>query len=108
MNLSSNLIRYSNDETIFPHKLLSTKKKVSKTCTTFAIGSSADFPKNLLSKMIQSGEFNNFNLMNPVEVVYKTANKARDLSNKVLLNEVKKQLISLEKMSRKFLDISRY
>ena len=38
--------------------------------------------------MIQSGGFDFLDLMNPAEVLYKIANKAKDLSNKVSLNEV--------------------
>ena len=42
LNLSSNLIENSNDETNFPHKLLLTDKKVSKIRKAFANGSSAN------------------------------------------------------------------
>ena len=38
-NLSSNLIRNSNDETNFPHKLLLTDTQVSKIHTVLANGS---------------------------------------------------------------------
>ena len=56
MNLSSNLIRSSNDETNFPHKLLLTDTKI---CKDFANGSNGNikFSKTQFSKMIQSGEF---------------------------------------------------
>ena len=66
LNLSSNLIENSNDETNFPHKLLLTNKQASKICKVFANGSSANinFSKTQLSK-IQSGGFNNLNLMGP-------------------------------------------
>ena len=40
LNLSSNLIRSSNDETNFPHKLLLTDTQVSKIRKAFANGSS--------------------------------------------------------------------
>ena len=55
-NLPSNLIRNSNDETNFPHKLLSTNTQVSKTSKVFANGSPANmkFSKTQLPKMIQS------------------------------------------------------
>ena len=58
LNLSSNLIGNSNDETNFPHKLLLTDTQVSKIRKIFANGSSANikFSKTQLSKMIQSGE----------------------------------------------------
>ena len=42
LNLSSNLIGNSNNETIFPHKLLLTNIHVSKMHKTFANGSSAN------------------------------------------------------------------
>ena len=57
LNLSSNLIGNSNDETKFPHKLLLTDTQVSKIRRAFVNGSSANklFPKTQWSKMIQSG-----------------------------------------------------
>ena len=42
LNLSSNLIRNSNDETNFPLNLLLTNTQVSKICYAFANGSSAN------------------------------------------------------------------
>ena len=42
VNLSSKLIRNSNDETNFPHKLLLTNTQVSKIRKVFANGSSAN------------------------------------------------------------------
>ena len=59
LNLSSNAVGESNDETNFPHKLLLTNTPVSKTCNAFTNGSSANikFSKNRLSRMIQLGEF---------------------------------------------------
>ena len=58
LNLSSNLIANSNDETNFPHKLLLPDTQVSRICKIFANGSSANikFSKTQLSKIIQSGE----------------------------------------------------
>ena len=66
----------------------------------FANGSPANikFSKTQLSK-IQSGGFNILDLMNPAEVVYKIAIKAKNLSNKVPVDDV---LIAAE-VSRKFL-----
>ena len=57
LNLSSNLIGNSNDETNFPLKLL-TDTQVSKIHEAFADGLSANikFSKTQLSKMILSGE----------------------------------------------------
>ena len=59
LNLSSNLIWSSNDETNFPHKLLLTDTQVSKICKAFANGSSANIKvsKIQLSKMLQQGIF---------------------------------------------------
>ena len=57
LNLSSNLIGTSNDETNFAHKLLLNNTQVSKIRKAFATGSSANikFSKTQLFKMIQSG-----------------------------------------------------
>ena len=100
LNLSSNLMGSSNDETNFPQKLLLTNTQDSHIRKTFANGSPANikFSKTQLSK-IQSGGFNILDLMNPAEVVYKIAIKAKDLSNKVPVDDV---LIAAE-VSRKFL-----
>ena len=100
LNLSSNLMGSSNDETNFPQKLLLTNTQDSHICKTFANGSPANikFSKTQLSK-IQSGGFNILDLMIPAEVVYKIAIKAKDLSNKVPVDDV---LIAAE-VSRKFL-----
>ena len=59
LNLSSNLIGNSNDETNIPHKLFLTNTQASKTRKAFESGSSANtkFSKTYLSKMIQSGGF---------------------------------------------------
>ena len=53
LNLSSNLIENSNDETNFPHKLLLTDKQVSKIRKAFANGSFANI--KCLSKILQLG-----------------------------------------------------
>ena len=57
LNLSSNLIGNSNDETSLLPKLLLTDTQVSRICKAFANGLSANikFWKTQLSKMIQSG-----------------------------------------------------
>ena len=57
LDLSSNLIGNSNDESNVPYKLLLTDSQVSKIHKAFANGSSANikFSKTQLSKMIQSG-----------------------------------------------------
>ena len=57
LNLLSNLIGISKDETNFPHKLLLTNTQVSNIGKAFANGSSANVKllKTQLPKMIQSG-----------------------------------------------------
>ena len=57
LGLSSNMI--GDDETNFPHKLLSTNKQVANWHKAFANYLSADIKlsKTQLSKMIQSGGF---------------------------------------------------
>ena len=59
INLSSNAVGQSNDETNSPHKLLLTNTQVSKICKAFTIGSSTNvkLSKGQLSKMIQLGGF---------------------------------------------------
>ena len=59
LNLSSNLIGNSNDETNFSNKLLLTDTQVSKIHKAFANRSSTKikFSKTHLSKMIQSSGF---------------------------------------------------
>ena len=59
LNLSSNVVGESNDDTNVPHKLLLTHMQVSKIHKAFANGSSANtkFSKTQLSKMIQLGGF---------------------------------------------------
>ena len=59
LDLSSNLIRNSNDETNFPDKLLLTNTQVPKICKAFKNGSSAKtkFSKTHLSEIVQLGGF---------------------------------------------------
>ena len=59
LNLSSNLIGSSNDETSFPHKLLLTDTQDSEICKAFANSSLANikFSKMQLSKIKQLGAF---------------------------------------------------
>ena len=59
LNLSSNVVGESNDDTNVPHKLLLTHMQVSKIHKAFANGSSTNtkFSKTQLSKMIQLGGF---------------------------------------------------
>ena len=58
---SSNMIRDSNDEINFTHKLLLTDKQVSRFCKAFANGSSAKIKlsETQLSKMLKLGRFLN-------------------------------------------------
>ena len=57
--LSSNMIGTSDDETNFPHKLLSTNRQVTTLHKTFDNHTSTDIKlsKTQLSKMIQLGGF---------------------------------------------------
>ena len=59
LNLSSNLIKNSDDETNFLHKLLLTNTQVSKICKGYANGSSVNikFSKTQLYKIVQSQGF---------------------------------------------------
>ena len=59
LRLSSNMVGNSNDETNFPHKLLSTNTQVTNLRKPFASHLSTDLKlqKTQLSKMIQSGGF---------------------------------------------------
>ena len=68
LNLSSNLIGSSNDETNFPHKLLLTKTQVSKVCKAFANGSSANikFSNTQLSKIVQSAGYALYEITGPL------------------------------------------
>ena len=102
MNLSSNLIGSSNDETNFPHKLLLTNTQVSKIHKAFSNGSSANIKlsKTQLSKMIQSGgllglleTFLNSHKSLPFKhdkMAKKIINEADKLSKKVTLNDITK------------------
>ena len=86
LNLSSNVIGDSNDETNFPHKLLITDTRVSRICKAFANGS-----KTQLSKIIQLRGFNHFDLvLNPPKAIYEIVSKVQDLANKVLHDKLDK------------------
>ena len=59
LNVSSNVVNDSNDETDFPRKLLLTNTPLSRLCKAFVNGCSLTNVKLLrtqLSKMVQSGE----------------------------------------------------
>ena len=59
LNLSSNVISNSDDETNFPNKVLLPNTQVSGLCKGFANGSSANakLQKTQLHKTVQSREF---------------------------------------------------
>ena len=59
LKTSSNVVGDSNDENIFPHKLLLTNTQISKLCKAFTNGSSANIKllKTQLHKIGQSGRF---------------------------------------------------
>ena len=58
LNLSSNVVGNTTNETDFPHKLLLTNTQISRLCKGIADDSSSNikFSKTQLSKMGQSGE----------------------------------------------------
>ena len=104
------MIRNSNDETNFPHKLLLTDTQVSKICEPFVNGSSANIKcsKTQLSEMIQSGGFNILDLMNPAKAMNKIDNKVKDLFNKVALDKIYK-VIKIADVYRKIVsDFKRF
>ena len=87
LDLPSNFIRKSSDETNFPHKLLLTDTKVSKTRKDFGNDPSANtkFSKTQLSKIMQSGGLaHNFldTLLHPDKMIKRIINKADELSKK--------------------------
>ena len=87
------MIGNSNNETNFPHKLLLTDTHVSKIRKISSNRSSANIKlsQTQLSKMMQSGGLiliSHHDLMNTIEIVYKTANKEKDLSSKVSLDQL--------------------
>ena len=90
LHISLNLIRNSNDDTNFPHKLLLTGTQASKIREAFANGllCNIKFSKTQLSVMMQEGGFNNLDMMNTGEVLHKIANQVKDLFNKVSFDEV--------------------
>ena len=59
LKVSSNVVGDSNDENIFPHKLLLTSTQVLKVCKPFRNNSSANvkLSKTQLHKVEQSGGF---------------------------------------------------
>ena len=61
------MIGSSNDETNFPHKLL-TDTQVSKFCKAFtnALTANINILKTQLSKMIQSGRFSLYAITGPL------------------------------------------
>ena len=71
---------------IFPHKLLSNNRQVSRIRKAFANGSSAniEFSKTRLSQMIQLRRYLLFlSLLIPAKAISKGINKVQDLANKV-------------------------
>ena len=104
LNISPNLIGNSDDETNFPHKFLLTDTEFSKIRKAFAnsLWANTTFSKTQLSKLIQSGIFYIFNLVNPAEVEYKVPNKANNLSNKVSLDKVRKTADTSRKIFSRF------
>ena len=118
LNLSSNLIGSSNDETNFSHKLLLTNTQVLEIRKAFANGSSANTKVSItqLSKMIQSGRFvgNFLDLLNlgksllfkPDKVFKKIVNEADKLSKKVTINNIIKVATDFKNVTKDFKNVS--
>ena len=93
LNLSSNLIGNSNDETNFAHHLLLADIHISKICKAFANGSSANikFSKTKLSKIVQFGGFlfGSPNIFDSTikEIMLSPANSIKDSFVKELRNK---------------------
>ena len=89
LNLSSNALGESDNETNFLYKLLLTNTQVSKIRKAFANGLSANikFSKTQLSKLVQLGKIlmpSDFtNLINPVMAVSNNFDKIHNLGRKV-------------------------
>ena len=109
LDLSSNLIGISNDDTNCPlcikilihnisfPQILLTDTQLSKIRNTFADGSSANitFSKTHLSKIILSGGFLTdisgiIDSIDPRKILPKSANKAEDFSKKLTFNDILK------------------
>ena len=82
LNLSSNFIESSNDETNFSHKLLLTNTQVSKICKPFTNGSSANIFNFQLSKIVQSGEVL-CDIPNFVNILSSVTKKRADIVQKI-------------------------
>ena len=88
LNLSSNIIGDSNNETNFPHKCLLTNTQVSRICKGFANGSSANvkFSETQLYKMVQLGgciyDLLDF-AVHPSKIMFHDFNKVGDLPKNV-------------------------
>ena len=88
LNLSSNLVGDSNDESNFPHKLLLTNTQVSKIRKAFANCSSTniEFSKIQLLKMVQSRGFALYEITGPLlkglSSISKIVNKVENFSEK--------------------------
>ena len=91
LNLSSNLIKSSNDETNFLHKLLLTDTQVPKICKVSENGSSANikYSKIKLSKIVQLG---GFLFGSPIKEIRSSANSIKDLFGKELTNKDPKEI----------------
>ena len=93
LNLSSNLIGNSDDETNFAHNLLLADIHISKICKAFANGSSANikFSKTKLSKILQFGGFlfGSPNIFDSTikEIMLSPANSIKDSFVKELRNK---------------------
>ena len=97
INLSSNLIRNSNNETNFPHKFLLTDPQVLKICA-FANGSSANikFLQTQFSKIVQL-EWVLLDMTIFGNILLSVAKKGTDLARDLRKNFLDKQRDSFNK-----------
>ena len=84
LNLSSNAVGKSNDETYFPHKLFLTITEDTKIHDAFANGSKTQMVSKIqLTKMIQFGRFNFIDLINPAGALINNIDKIQNLARKL-------------------------
>ena len=109
LNLSSNLIGNSNNETNFQHKLLLTNTQVSKIRKAFGNGSSANikFSKTQLSKMIKSGRYALYEIIAPLTKGLESLSKLIDKKFKNVLKNKDKIFDTIKTVDNSIKSIKR-
>ena len=105
LNLSSNLVGDTNDETNFPNKLLLTGTQVSRLCKEFANGSSANvkLSKTQLSKMMQLKGFFSDIWYNGYDRIRSSKNGSKKDAPKLVKNAAKYLVIrGTNELNKKF------